>query len=77
MTIQNIIDELQDVPEEKIDELYQFVHFLAVNKNLKNNKEKIMSFAGAFSDMSDEDYNDLVRHTQETRSNNFNRNFTL
>lgn len=71
MTIQNIIDELQDVPEEKIDELYQFVHFLASNKNLKNNKEKIMSFAGAFNDMSDEDYSDFVRQTKETRNNIF------
>ncbi|MDR0864000.1 MAG: hypothetical protein LBO74_03595 [Candidatus Symbiothrix sp.] len=36
--------------------------------------EKILSFAGVFSDMDETDYADFSRELKQTREKNFNRN---
>jgi hypothetical protein len=35
----------------------------------KNNVKEIMTFAGAFSDMSEEDYNDYLAYIKRNRNN--------
>jgi PHD/YefM family antitoxin component YafN of YafNO toxin-antitoxin module len=40
-------------------------------------KEKILSFAGIFSDMSDKNYKDLTSELKKTRKTSFNRSFDL
>lgn len=73
-----IVKELKDVPESNLDEVYQLVHsFVLKAKKSQATKKKILSFAGAFADMSNEDYAQFVRKTKETRKNLFNRKFDL
>ena len=77
-TINTILKELKNVPVDKLEDLYSIIHALQTNtrKGDKVNQE-ILSFAGSFDDMSESDYNDFVKHTNQTRENLFDRNINL
>ena len=73
-TYQNILKEIHNLPPEGLEELYHIVHSL----NQKNRKSvrmrnKILSFAGAFNDMTDKNYSDYVNETKRTRKKLFGR----
>lgn len=79
VTMNNILKEIKDVPVNRYEELYQLVRSLT-NKNKsvdEDLRKKILSFGGAFSDMSDKDYAEYVDRTKQTRKNNFDRNINL
>jgi predicted transcriptional regulator YheO len=40
-------------------------------------RQKILSFAGAFSDMNEETYSMFMNEIKQTRNNTFNRNIAL
>jgi hypothetical protein len=42
-----------------------------------NQREKILSYAGAFNDMSEEDYSIFLNEVERTRNDMFNRDMTL
>jgi hypothetical protein len=70
------LKEINELPVERLEDVYEFVH--AINaKRAKNSREKIRSFAGAFSDMSSSDYKDFVKHKKKTRSGLFDRDTQL
>jgi len=74
-TINTILKELKEVPINRLEELYQFVH--ALTPKGKHNaavQKKILSFAGSFSDMSDTDYADFINQTKKARAETFTRN---
>jgi hypothetical protein len=78
LTINTIVKEMKDVPVDKLEELYQFVHSLtSKTKTTENLRKKILSFGGAFSDMSIEDYSGFVNQTKETRAKLFDRDIKL
>jgi hypothetical protein len=73
-TLNTILKELKDVPVSRLEELYQFIHSLkGTVKPTETTRLKILSFEGAFKEMSDEDYADFLEQTQETRKYLFNR----
>jgi hypothetical protein len=73
-TIDNIIDELKEVPPSRLEELYQIVHSLTpVAKQEAITQKKIMSFAGSFSDMDDKDYEGYLDQTKNVRASLFTR----
>lgn len=75
LTINTILKEMKDVPVDRLEELYQFVHSLTPkNKSTEQLRKKILSFGGVFSEMSDEDYSDFVSQTKGTRAKLFDRN---
>jgi hypothetical protein len=77
-TYNDILKEIKDVPVERLEELYQFVHSL--NKKTKKSdslRKKILSFAGSFSDMTAKDYADFKKETKRTREKLFDRDFNL
>ncbi len=77
-TLHTIIKEIKDVPVSRLEELYQFVHSLTPrNKKTEDIRKKILSFGGAFSNMDENDYNEFVDHTKQTRKNLFNCNVDL
>ena len=77
-TLNAILKEIKNIPSERLEELYQFVHSLNPKKKKSIAiKEKIMSFAGAFNDMSDKDFQDFKEETQRTRKELFDRDSTL
>lgn len=68
MTLNTILKEIKDVPVNRLEELYQFVHSLTpTTKQTESLRKKILSFGGAFSDMGSEDYSDYLNQTKETR----------
>jgi len=78
LTYNTILKELKDIPVNRLEELYDFVHSL--NPKVKKSaslKKKILSFGGAFSDMSAKDYTGFVKETKKARTNLFDRNFDL
>ena len=78
LTINTILRDIKNIPINRLDEVYQFVHSLAIDAKQNDvRRKKILSFGGAFSNMSDEDYNDFRSHTTEARTSLFNRNVEL
>jgi hypothetical protein len=78
LTYNTILKELKDIPVNRLEELYDFVHSL--NPKVKKSaslKKKILSFGGAFSDMSTKDFTDFVKETKKARTKLFDRNFDL
>ena len=71
-TINTIIKEINDLPADRLEEVYEFVHSLKSTKKYRgNSRKKILSFAGAFSDMSEKDYADDKKNLKQTRKNLF------
>lgn len=71
-----ILRELREVPSDRMDDLYHFIHSLnPKNKKSDSQRKKIMAFAGIFSDMSEADYADFKRETSQTRMLLFDRKF--
>ena len=78
MTFNSILKELKDIPSDRLEELYQYLHSLnPKKKGSEQLRKKILSFAGAFSEMSKKDYKDFLKQTKKTRSKLFNRNVDL
>ena len=75
LTLKTILKELKEVPVNRLEELYQFVHSLtSTTKQTENLRKKILSFGGAFSDMSNKDYADFLNQTKKAREKLFDRN---
>jgi len=78
LTLKTIMEEMKDVPVDRLEELYQFVHSLTPStKQTGALRKKILSFGGAFSDMSDKDYSDFLNNTKQSRAKLFDRNIDL
>ena len=78
LTINTILREIKDVPVDRLEELYQFVHSLTPKTKTKESlKKKILSFGGSFSDMTGKEYSDFVSHTKKTRTKLFDRNIEI
>ena len=66
-----VIKEVNLIPEEKLTELYKFIHYFRLGveasietvvsrtKDDEERREKIMQFAGSWDDMSDEVFADF------------------
>ena len=58
-----VIEEIQHMPEEKLDELYDLLHFFRVGLQhtpASSSDNAVMAFAGCWKDMSDEDFDALL-----------------
>ena len=78
MTLNAILKEMKDVPANRLEDLYQFVHSLTpAAKQTETLRKKILSFGGAFSDMSTKDYADYLDQTKKSRAKLFDRNIEL
>lgn len=77
-TLNTIFKELKNVPVERLEDLYSIIHSLQANtkKSDKRSKE-VLSFAGTFGDMSENDYNDFLRQVKQTRNDLFDRDVNL
>lgn len=79
LTLNLILKEIKDVPVEKLEEVYEYVHSLTKKNDTskKKNKKSLLDFSGILSDMSEEDYQDFVNHTKKVRKELFNRKFDI
>ena len=77
-TLSIILEELKNVPVDKLQDLYSIIHSFRVNsKNSGDANKKILSFAGVFSDMSQDDYDDLTKDLEKTKTALFDRDTNL
>lgn len=75
-TINTIIEEMKDVPVNRLEELYQLINAMTPkSKHSDSLREKILSFGGAFSDMSSTDYADFLSQTRKARTELLDRKF--
>jgi hypothetical protein len=73
-TINTIVKEIKDIPVNRLEELYEFIHILTPKeKQNETLRKKILSFGGAFSDMSAKDYKAFLNHAKKTRNQLFDR----
>ena len=78
LTLNTILKEMKDVPVNKLEELYQFIDSLKPKAKATDAlRKKILSYGGAFSDMSNKDYADFLNQTKRIRTKLFDRNIDL
>lgn len=78
LTLNNILKEIKDVPVNRLEELYQLIHSLTPKtKQTERLRKKILSFGGAFSEMSAKDYSEFLNQTKKARTELFDRNIDL
>ena len=64
-----IIAEISLIPEDKHQELYELIHKFRIDlERVQNNKNENMQFAGIWSDMAEEDFNDFCEEIEQRRS---------
>ncbi len=68
-----VIEEIHHIPEEKLREIYDVIHFFRVGvESIKPvSHDNIMSFAGCWDDMPDNMFNAFLLEIAERRSNAF------
>ncbi|MCK9269033.1 MAG: hypothetical protein RBR47_09335 [Bacteroidales bacterium] len=77
-TLNNILQEIKDVPVNRLEELYQLIHSLTPKtKQSESLREKILTFGGAFGDMSEKDYANYLNQTKKVRTLFYDRNTDL
>jgi hypothetical protein len=78
LTLNTIIKEMKDVPIDRLEEPYEFVHSLTPKtKQTETLRKKNLSFGGSFNDMTKKDYTDYFNHTKKSRIKLFDRNVDL
>ena len=78
LTLNLIMKEMRDIPVNRLEDIYSFVHSLnPKTKKSDNLRRMILTFAGSFSDMTSEDYSDFIKETKRTRAKLFDRNIDL
>ena len=78
LTLNTILKELKDVPVDRLEELYSYIHSLKTDsKKSEASRKKILSYAGSFNDMAQKDYDDFINETKKTRAGLFDRDINL
>ncbi|MFZ2727818.1 MAG: hypothetical protein WAX77_16320 [Methylococcaceae bacterium] len=70
---QKLQTEIDLIPENKLADLYNFIHYfrLGTEKTLPNNKEKILSFAGCWKDMDNQTFETMFSEIATRRTEAF------
>ena len=68
-----LINEINLLSEEKLAEVYNFIHFfrLGIEKKEKEISQNILSFSGVWKDMSDETFDNYLLDISNRRGNAF------
>ncbi|MFP4547053.1 MAG: hypothetical protein ACLFQM_02900 [Fidelibacterota bacterium] len=70
VTKNKIIDEINQLPEVKLDEVFDLIHFFRIGfeKERNVNKESIMKYAGVWSEMTEKDLSNFFLGVRERRN---------
>ena len=68
-----LINEINLLSEEKLAEVYNFIHFfrLGIEKKEKEISKNILSFSGVWKDISDETFDNYLLDISSRRENAF------
>lgn len=72
---QKVVSEIKLIPDDKLTELYDFVHFFRLGIETKKSvsKNEIMQLAGCWKDMPAEIFNDFLKEITQRRNQAFKR----
>ncbi len=71
-----IIAEINLIPENKRRELYELIHQFRMGlERPKHNQNEIMQFAGSWSDMPEGDFSDFYEEIEQRRQATSSRRF--
>lgn len=69
-----IMAEIRLVPEEKLTELYEFIHFFRLGlETAKDDSEDIMQYAGSWQDMTSEEFEQFSDEILKRRRHSISR----
>ncbi len=69
---EKIIKEVQLIPEEKLSEIYNFLHFFRLGiQKPKGNSKEILKFAGSWKDMPEDIFQEFADDIVKRRKNAF------
>ncbi len=79
MTIQNIVSELNKLPEHQLAEIFKLIKSMNDSDipSRKSTFDEIMSYHGAFGNMNDKDYTDFLNYISASRDSLFNRKIEI
>ena len=67
-----VIEELRRIPDEKMGNIYEFIrHIRTEPQNSRTNVDKIMGFAGCWSDMPDNAFSEFIQEMRDRRAQAF------
>ena len=67
-----VITEINLIPEDKLEELYNFIHYWRLNgESSPGSLEQTMQFAGCWNDMSDETFASFNEEIETRRQQAF------
>lgn len=69
-----VIEEIQQMPEEKLGEIYDVLHFFRIGLQhapARSSENAVMAFAGCWDDMADEEFDALLNELTARRTQAF------
>jgi hypothetical protein len=69
--INAVLEEVQRIPVERLPEVYHLIHAFRLKTESKTDNSEMMRFAGCWSDLPDETYNDLIEEIETRRQQAF------
>lgn len=67
-----VIAELRGIPNEKMEKIYEYIRLLRIEpQNSRTNVDKIMEFAGFWSDMPDNAFANFIQEVKDRRAQAF------
>lgn len=75
ITRDKVMEEIQLIPEHKLEEVYDFVHYfrIGLREAVRGDREEIMKFAGSWDELPEEDFKEFSREISERRAQAFSR----
>jgi hypothetical protein len=65
----DIFAEINLIPEDKLTELYNLIHYFRITLKSSENISKILEFASCWQDLSEEEFTDFSQEIEERRQN--------
>lgn len=70
VTLEFIWNEIKSVPASRLGDLWDYVQILTIRgRRSKQEIENIMVFSGAFSEMTESDFQEFMEITKDARNN--------
>ena len=78
VTYQTEINEINQIPVISLPDVYNLIHSYHVRLNEKEKKRNnILQFAGAWTDLSENEFLEITREIKQNRNEMFNREIKL
>ena len=69
---ERVIEEIELIPEEKLTELFDFLHYFRLGlQKSKGSSAEIMKFAGCWQEMPEELFQEFTEEIMQRRKNAF------